>query len=236
MLKLAVLIVFLSTALLTYCSKENIHLLENEVAAAIRACTDGASQNYVNPNQRNRRSSIKSGQHYQYPRVDSITENSNQYNHERRNTSEIMNHKNNTNTEKDFMKLNDDYDKEKINTTPSYTDHFMRNHYNTKRTKRDKIFHENYEADQCLDQCVFANLHVVDARGIPRETALWNKIQSFISPQHLQSYLQDQVKACFQDLQLEIEDKCSYSNRLASCLMTSIRNRIKGTDENKTKQ
>ncbi|KAG6465513.1 hypothetical protein O3G_MSEX015199 [Manduca sexta] len=96
----------------------------------------------------------------------------------------------------------------------------------SRRKKRSEPLFDKPDTNQCLSQCVFANLQVVDSRGIPRETELWNLVQSAVTSQQSRAALRDQIRACFQELQSEAEDNgCSYSNKLERCLMLRFADR-----------
>nr|ALS03867.1 odorant-binding protein 19 [Ectropis obliqua] len=107
----------------------------------------------------------------------------------------------------------------------------------TNRTRRSEPLFSKPDNEQCLSQCVFANLQVVDSRGIPREAELWNKIQSSVTSQQSRAALKDQTSACFQELQSEAEDNgCSYSNKLERCLMLRFSDRKPSGTQTNNKQ
>ncbi|KAJ2948433.1 hypothetical protein O0L34_g7677 [Tuta absoluta] len=222
-------------ALVTSSGDGNIKLLGEEVDAAIKACTvpnregDGGRQ----------RRSENYGYDEQYgdasPRIDGNTKTDlNQYSHERRNTSDMKEQIHVLNaTDYDYGGYGAGNQGEKfVNSAPkpagggSYNESTSVN-----RTRRNEPLLNKGDNDQCLSQCVFANLQVVDSRGIPREAELWNKVQSAVSSQQSRTALKDQIRACFQELQSEAEDNgCSYSNKLERCLMLRFSDRSKSED------
>nr|ALT31636.1 odorant-binding protein 6 [Cnaphalocrocis medinalis] len=205
----AVVLLALLPALVKCSGEGNIRLLEEEVANAMNACVQPADKKEAAPPQRQRRSE-------DYPRIDNNDSSSqNMYSHERRNTSDLQ----------DTYVLNgSDYDW-------GYGDNRQARDRNSSevygnRTKRSEPLLNKPDSDQCLSQCIFANLQVVDSRGIPREAELWNKVQSSVTSQQSRAALRDQIRACFQELQSEAEDNgCSYSNKLERCLMLRFSDR-----------
>ncbi|KAJ8717948.1 hypothetical protein PYW07_005878 [Mythimna separata] len=206
----------------------NIKLLENEVAIALKACTypEETTASKDVSKERQRRSDDYDGS----PRIDNNMKEGNRYSHERRNND----------SGDQMMVLNaTDYDYEGYGTgnmgeklltsvprPASPNLHNNINNNNTSRTRRSEPLLNKPDSDQCLSQCVFANLQVVDSRGIPREAELWNKVQSAVTSQQSRSALHDQIRACFEELQSEAEDNgCSYSNKLERCLMLRFSDR-----------
>ncbi|XP_013187454.1 uncharacterized protein LOC106132555 [Amyelois transitella] len=223
----APLLLFLP-ALVSSAGEGNIRLLEDEVAIALKACT--VPDENPNGGSRQRRSE-------DYPRIDN-TRQTNQYGHEKRNASDMR--------EQNISVLNaTDYDyggygtgnggEKLITSAPRPAGGVSSNgttenngDYSTSsnRTKRSEPLINKPDNDQCLSQCVFANLQVVDTRGIPREAELWNKVQTSVTSQQSRAALRDQIRACFQELQSEAEDNgCSYSNKLERCLMLRFADR-----------
>ncbi|XP_014365754.2 putative uncharacterized protein DDB_G0286901 [Papilio machaon] len=229
--------VFLILPTLVICSSEgNIHLLEEEISEAIKACTNNENeQSYV---KRYTRSNRNTSNQYQYNRIENNM-NSNPYHHERRNTNTIqdMMTPNNVSTisDNDLMAYDDKYENENFNNTGRNNfGNFYGNVNNTfqRRNKRNDHYLNKNEDDQCLSHCVFANLRVVDSRGIPRETELWNKIQADVTSQQSRILMQNQIRSCFQELQSESEGNgCSYSNKLERCLMLHISDRIRSNSK-----
>nr|QGH51241.1 putative odorant binding protein 5 [Conopomorpha sinensis] len=196
MLVAAVLLTLLP---LVRCSGEgNVHLLEDEVVNAMKACvTDEARQkrsDYV--------------YRYQTKSIDETQQTKNQYGHERRNISDNI----------QLVVLNaTEYDYEGDNDGEKMV---------ANRTKRGDPLVAKPDSDQCLSQCIFANLQVVDSRGIPREAELWNRVQASVNSEQSRGALRDQLRACFQELQSEAEDDgCSYSNKLEKCLVLRFSDR-----------
>ncbi|KAM3963370.1 uncharacterized protein ACR2FA_002741 [Aphomia sociella] len=228
----ATLLLIFLPALVSCAGEGNIHILEEEVAIALKACyTPNGNQNTSN---RQRRSE-------DYPRLDGQRQ-VNDYGHEIRNATDLRDQniliRNSTDeyggngtgsggeryvttTQRAAGKSysNESTDGSSINgTTMDGT--------TTNRTKRNEPLLNKADVDQCLSQCVFANLQVVDSRGIPREAEFWNKIQSSVTSQQSRAALKDQIRACFQELQTEAEDNgCSYSNKLERCLMLRFSDR-----------
>ncbi|KPJ05786.1 hypothetical protein RR46_02308 [Papilio xuthus] len=228
--------IFVLLPTLVICSSEgNIHLLEQEIGEAIKACIDNVSEE--SSIKRYTRSNRNTSNNYQYHQIEN-NKNSNPYNHERRNTSDMMTPNNvSTITDNDLLAYDDQYGNENFNNTGRNNyGNFYGNNNNTfkRRNKRNDHYLNNNEDDQCLSHCVFANLHVVDSRGIPRETELWNKIQADVKSQQSRVLLQNQIRSCFQELQNESEGNgCSYSNNLERCLMLNLSDRMKGTKSKK---
>ncbi|XP_053614362.1 uncharacterized protein LOC128677493 [Plodia interpunctella] len=204
----------------------NIRLLEDEVATALKACVLPGEE--ARGGNRHRRSE-------DYPRIDN-TKQTNQYSHERRNASDMR--------EQNILVLNaTDYDyggygsgnggEKLVTSAPRLAGAVISNasadingDYSSNRTRRSEPLINKPDADQCLSQCVFANLQVVDTRGIPRESELWNKVQASVTSQQSRNAMRDQIRACFQELQSEAEDNgCSYSNKLERCLMLRFADR-----------
>ncbi|XP_049877046.1 uncharacterized protein LOC126374440 [Pectinophora gossypiella] len=226
----AIVLLVLLPALVTSSGDGNIRLLEEEVGAAIRACTPPSKEGG-----RQRRSD-DFGYDDQYgdrtPRIDGNEKTDlNQYAHERRNTSDTRDKIHVLNaTDYDYGGYGAGNRGEKfVNTVPrpagggSYNE---TTNTSFNRTKRSEPLLSKEDSDQCLSQCVFANLQVVDSRGIPREAELWNKVQGSVTSQQSKAVLRDQIRACFQELQSEAEDNgCSYSNKLERCLMLRFSDR-----------
>ncbi|XP_021190542.3 uncharacterized protein LOC110376403 [Helicoverpa armigera] len=224
----AVVLLTLLPAWVSCAGEGNIKLLEDEVAVALKSCSypdDIPSSKESAPKDRQRRSDDS---YDGSPRIDDNMKQGSRYSHERRNTNDSGDQLQVINA------TNDDYDGygsgdtgEKLLTSmprPASANNKanMRNH---SRTRRSEPLLKP-ETDQCLSQCVFANLQVVDTRGIPREAELWNKVQSSVTSQQSRSALHDQIRACFQELQSEAEDNgCSYSNKLERCLMLRFADR-----------
>ncbi|KAJ8717297.1 hypothetical protein PYW08_005696 [Mythimna loreyi] len=207
----------------------NIKLLENEVAVALKACTypEGTVTKDPASKERQRRSDDYDGS----PRIDNNMKDGNRYSHEKRNTNDSGDQMVTLNaTDYDYEGYGTGNMGEKLLTSvprPA-SPHFHNNNNNTSRTRRSEPLLKP-DSDQCLSQCVFANLQVVDSRGIPREAELWNKVQSAVTSQQSRSALHDQIQACFQELQSEAEDNgCSYSNKLERCLMLRFADRQVG--------
>nr|QCF41922.1 odorant binding protein [Athetis dissimilis] len=213
------------------CSGEgNIKLLEDEVAVALKSCTypdDTVVSKEPVSKERQRRGSDDT--YDGSPRIDNNMREGNRYSHERRNTSnsgdqiQVFNA-----TDYDYEGYGTGSNGEKLLTSvprPASPSNNV-NYNNTSRTRRSEQLLNKQDLDQCLSQCVFANLQVVDTRGIPREAELWNKVQSSVTSQQSRSALHDQIRACFQELQSEAEDNgCSYSNKLEKCLMLRFSDR-----------
>ncbi|CAF4808314.1 unnamed protein product [Pieris macdunnoughi] len=196
---------------LVLCHEGNIHLLEEEISEALRFCSLEV------PKSRQRRSN-------NYTRIDGNKENHNQYFHERRNNSQenrihVLNA-----TDYDYMGFGaGDVGEKYIKTIPRPVLNYNNNSNYVYRNKRDFLAKDT---DQCLSQCVFANLQVIDSRGIPREAELWNKIQTSLNSQQTRTLLKDQVHACFVELEsVSEENGCSYAHKLERCLMLRISDR-----------
>nr|ARO70207.1 Odorant Binding Protein 48 [Dendrolimus punctatus] len=218
----AVLILTLLPSFISCSGDGNIRILEDEIANALRACT--APTNDGLPNQRQRRSN--KDQYVSRSRIDdNLKSETNQYGHEKRGI-------NNT-RDQNYVINSTDYGYDGYNTEDAGTKQFTAvtqsvpsGNASINRTRRNDPLLNKGDSDQCLSQCVFANLQVVDSRGIPREVELWNKIQSSVTSQQSRSALRDQIRACFQELQSEAEDNgCSYSNKLERCLMLRFSDR-----------
>ncbi|XP_038211304.1 uncharacterized protein LOC119831833 [Zerene cesonia] len=229
MYRLFVLVPLLTT--LVACTGEgNIHLMEEEIEDAIRSCSINIERfrNSKNLN-RSRRSynNIES-----YPRIDSNTkQETNIYDHERRNATErnqiyVLN-----GTDYDYLGYGAGDAGEKLIKTiprPALGNGSYNNSHRIRfnRNKRSEYFLGTDDSDQCLSQCVFANLQTVDSKGIPREAELWNKIQTSVNSQQSRTLLRNQLQSCFQELQTESEENgCSYSNKLDRCLMLRLSDR-----------
>ncbi|CAG5048924.1 unnamed protein product [Parnassius apollo] len=233
-------ILFLIIPTLISCASEgNIHLLEEEIAAAIRACTPNDSvQNTSNTNHRSRRSN-KATCDDEFRRIDSNTKFTNPYDHQRRNTSDMIEQKQIINiTSIDFIGYENQSANENFNSSSQSYDNSVNstntNNSSLNRTKRNEHLLEKSRTDECLSQCVFSNLHVVDSRGIPREADFWNKVQTSVTSQRSRTLIQDQIRACFQELQSDTEeDGCSYSNKLERCLMLRFSDRKKEITKSK---
>ncbi|XP_004922484.1 uncharacterized protein LOC101746932 [Bombyx mori] len=211
----AVLILFTVFPTLILCSGQgNIQLLEDEISIALKSCaiTD------LGAGTRQKRSNNL----YNNGGLDGNSkQTSKKYILERRNTD---------GRREQIYKINttdDDFENDAPNEKQwfSFSSPQMggAHHYNSRklyRAKRNEPLFNKSDTDQCLSQCVFANLQVVDPHGIPREAELWNLVQSSITSQQSRAALHDQIHACFQELQSETEDNgCSYSNKLEKCLM-----------------
>nr|UDM59897.1 putative odorant binding protein 10 [Corcyra cephalonica] len=226
----ATLLLILLPAFVSCGGEGNIHILEEEVAVALKACY--TPNGHQNTSHRQRRSE-------DYPRLDSQRQ-INDYGHEIRNATDLR--EQNTlirNTTDDYVGNKTGAEKNGT-TTPQRTAGKSYSYETTdstsidniteattiNRTKRSEPLFNKDDSDQCLSQCVFANLQVVDNRGIPREAEIWNKIQSSLASQQSRVALKDQIRACFQELQSETEDNgCSYSNKLERCLMLRFSDR-----------
>ncbi|CAH0401219.1 unnamed protein product [Chilo suppressalis] len=216
---------------LVRCSGDgNIRLLENEVEEALKSCTLLPDDSLKDNNARQRRSN-------EYTRIDfnDSTIGQNQYGHEKRNSTDM----------KEQMYVlnatygNNDYEYGNAGIGNSNGEKFVssaprlaaggdynKTQMNANRTRRSEPLLNRPDTDQCLSQCIFANLQVVDSRGIPREAEFWNKVQSSVTSQQSRTALKDQTRACFQELQTEAEDNgCSYSNKLERCLMLRFADR-----------
>nr|APG32544.1 odorant binding preotein [Conogethes punctiferalis] len=178
-----------------------------------------------------------------YPRIDNNNSAQNVYGHERRNTSDLR--------DQLYVLNGTDYDdggygagnagEKFVSSAPRPAS--GRGYYGNSsdvygnRTKRSEPLLNKPDSDQCLSQCIFANLQVVDSRGIPREAELWTKVQSSVTSQQSRAALRDQIRACFQELQSEAEDNgCSYSNKLERCLMLRFSDRKPDTGASQTNQ
>ncbi|CAK1552506.1 unnamed protein product [Leptosia nina] len=210
------LTLLLSIPILVICTNDgNIHLLEEEIASAIHSCSLDI------PKTRQRRS--------EESRIDGNTrQDTNQYYHERRSGQNQMHVLNGT--DYDYMGYGEGDVGEKFIKTlprPALSNNGTNNSDNALyRNKRSNSLIRQSGTDQCLSQCVFANLQVVDAKGIPRETQLWNKIQTSVNSQQSRTLIRDQLRACFLELESETEDNgCSYSNKLERCLMLQLTDR-----------
>ncbi|XP_063626796.1 uncharacterized protein LOC134798320 [Cydia splendana] len=207
----------------------NIHLLEDEIAEALRSCSVPGDDS----KETRQRRSEEYGYDEQYadrtPRIDNNSKpETNQYGHERRNTSmkeqiHVLNA-----TDFDYGGYGAGNGGERlVNTVPRPAiGADSGNMTSLNRTRRSEPLLNKPDSDQCLSQCVFANLQVVDSRGIPRESELWARIQGSVTSQQSRAALHDQTRACFQELQSEAEDNgCSYSNKLERCLMLRLADR-----------
>ncbi|XP_026729555.1 uncharacterized protein LOC113495140 isoform X2 [Trichoplusia ni] len=207
----------------------NIRLLEDEIAIALKACSfpdDTISKEPV-AKARQRRSDDTNDDS---PRIDDTTKEGSRYSHERRKSNDSGDEMQVINaTENDYDGYGSGNMGEKLLTSvprPASSSGENSMNVNSNRTKRSEPLVNKPDTDQCLSQCVFANLQVVDSRGIPREAELWNKVQSAVTSQQSRSALHDQIRACFQELQSEAEDNgCSYSNKLERCLMLRFADR-----------
>ncbi|KAL4714952.1 hypothetical protein ACJJTC_003103 [Scirpophaga incertulas] len=160
-------VIILSLPTFITCSGDgNIHLLAEEVAVAIKACViPSETSKDNNANQRQRRSE-------DYPRIDNATKSQNQYSHVRRNGTDIKD---------EMLVLNaTDYDyggngsgngaEKFVSSVPRPAAANVNNtDVNLNRTRRSEPLLNKPDVDQCLSQCVFANLQVVDTRGIPEK-------------------------------------------------------------------
>ncbi|CAK1584436.1 unnamed protein product [Parnassius mnemosyne] len=226
-----VFLIFIPT-LISCAGEGNIHLLEEEIAAAIRACTPNDSKQHTsNTNRRSRRSN-RAICDDEFRRIDSNTKSTNPYDHQRRNISDMMDQNQIINiTSNDFISYENQNENENFNSSSRSYDNSVNstntNNSSLNRNKRNEQLLEKSRTDECLSQCVFSNLQVVDSRGIPREADFWNKVQASVTSQR--SYLiQYQIGACFQELQSDAEeDGCSYSNKLEHCLMLRLSDRQK---------
>ncbi|XP_023942542.2 uncharacterized protein LOC112049039 [Bicyclus anynana] len=228
-------VLLLVLPVLASCSNDgNIHLLEEDIAIALRNCYLNHEVKQTKEAKRQRRTSDD----YEdpLPRIDSqINPEINQYDHERRNTTYKMHVLNNSSGYPDYGIR--DGEEKLINLKPTSHGNKMHNastynrYINSTRVKRNEPLMNKDDNDQCLSQCVFANLQVVDSRGIPREAELWNKIQTAVTSQQSRTLLKDQIHSCFQELQSESEDNgCYYSSKLESCLMLRFSDRIRNTE------
>ncbi|XP_035435754.2 odorant-binding protein 59a [Spodoptera frugiperda] len=225
----AVALLALLPALVAGAGEGNIKLLEDEVAVALKSCTypdDITNSKEPASKERQRRSEDS---YDASPRIDDNVKEGNRYSHERRISNDsgdqlmVINA-----TDDDYSGYGSGNMGEKLLTSvprPASPNNNI-NKNNTSRTRRNEPLLNRPDSDQCLSQCVFANLQVVDSRGIPREAELWNKVQSAVTSQQSRSALHDQIRACFQELQSEAEDNgCSYSNKLERCLMLRFADR-----------
>ncbi|XP_045501581.1 uncharacterized protein LOC123698845 [Colias croceus] len=222
-----IILVPLLTALVSCTGEGNIHLMEEDIEEAIRSCSINTERFKNNKyGKRSRRSNNES-----YPRIDSnMKQESNIYDHERRNTTErnqihVLN-----GTDYDYLGYGaGDKGEKLIKTIPRPAlgkNYNSSNDIRSYRNKRSESFLGTDDSDQCLSQCVFANLQTVDSKGIPREAELWNKIQTSVNSQQSRTLLRDQLRSCFQELQTESEENgCSYSNKLDRCLMLRLTDR-----------
>ncbi|KAI8420224.1 hypothetical protein MSG28_008769 [Choristoneura fumiferana] len=226
----AIVILALLPVLTTCIGDGNIHLLEDEIEEALRSCSNIGDESKEN-NQRSRRSDDE-----QYSdrtaRIDNAKQDLNQYGHERRNTTGLKDQMHVLNaTDYDYGGYGSGSGGEKLVKAvprPANGGEYgnMTGTGNVNRTRRSEPLLNTPDSDQCLSQCVFANLQVVDSRGIPRESELWNRIQSSLKSQQSRVALHDQTRACFQELQSEAEDNgCLYSNKLERCLMLRLSDR-----------
>ncbi|XP_045777124.1 uncharacterized protein LOC123875379 [Maniola jurtina] len=231
------IILFMLPVLISCSSDGNIHLLEEDIAIALRNCH---VNDKTDENARQRRTSDTFND--PSPRIDANSKQEmNQYNHERRNTNSSKMHVlNGSNNDYSDYGAGDGGEKF-VNTIPrpalGSTNTYPASTYaNSARIKRNEPLISKDDNEQCLSQCVFANLQVVDSKGIPREAELWNKVQSSVTSQQSRTVLKDQIHACFQELQSESEDNgCYYSNKLERCLMFRFSDRkINGTQNTST--
>ncbi|KOB76620.1 Odorant binding protein, partial [Operophtera brumata] len=182
------LLALLPTAV--FCSGEgNIRLLEEEVAAALKACSEGDHPS--RGTHRQKRSADGS------PRIDDENkQGSNQYSHERRNMTDVRDQMFIINaTDYDYEGYGSGNGGEKLmNSMPKTAEsgsypNVDGNVNNLNRTRRSETLFNKADNDQ------------VDSRGIPREAELWTKVQSSVASQQSRAALRDQIGACFQELQ-----------------------------------
>nr|QLI62013.1 odorant-binding protein 10 [Streltzoviella insularis] len=219
-------------SLVTSATEGNIHLLEDEIALALRACSyPDTNTNIVkgNEDQRQTRYVRSSNRFYdeQSPKIDSgVKEDMNQYGHEKRNATDMRIPKqiHVLNTTEYNYGCNDTERGGKRQTSSVTRPEFVNESANNTRVKRTEPLLD--DSDQCLSQCVFANLEVIDSRGIPLEAELWNRVQSSLASQQSRVALRDQIRACFQELETDGNDNgCSFSNKLERCLMLNFSER-----------
>ncbi|CAH2089605.1 unnamed protein product [Euphydryas editha] len=227
-------ILFILAIIVSCTGDGNIHLLEEDVAEALRACSQISNKGHRKINQSRQRRSDKNNYNDKIPRIDANTkEDVNPYSHSRRNTDTLYqmhtfngSNYNNTGYEVGIKerKFNNSLPRQIIRNNNVTRN--IHNYTQNQRVKRHELLIRTNDYDQCLSQCVFANLHMVDLKGIPREAELWNKVQISVTSQQSRVLIRDQIRACFQELQSESEDDgCSYSNKLERCLMLRFSDR-----------
>ncbi|XP_050352482.1 uncharacterized protein LOC126774875 isoform X2 [Nymphalis io] len=216
-------VIFFMLPILVSCAGDgNIHLMEEDVAAALNSCTQiHDKENSKDIGKRHRRFDIDS-YNYQIPRIDANTkEDVNPYVHPRRNTDSLVQMHVLNGSDYDYTGYGTGDEGEKFsNSVPRPVMHnnyeSNDNHSNAEnhRVKRDEMLINKHDKDQ------------VDSKGIPREAEVWSKVQTSVTSQQSRVLLQNQIRACFQELQSESEDnECSYSNKLERCLMLRFADR-----------
>nr|XP_026494502.1 uncharacterized protein LOC113399566 [Vanessa tameamea] len=235
------LIFFMLPILVSCAGDGNIHLMEEDVAAAINSCNHIHDKEYSKDSGKRQRRFDVDSYNYQIPRIDANTkEDINPYVHTRRNTNTLAQMHVSNGSDYDYTGYGAGNEEEKfVNSIPRPVKQnkykINGNHSNTQneRVKRNEMLINKNDNDQCLSQCVFANLQMVDSKGIPREAEMWNKVQSSVTSQQSRVILQNQIRACFQELQSESEDNgCSYSNKLERCLMLRFADRKVNATQN----
>ncbi|XP_056643773.1 odorant-binding protein 59a isoform X2 [Diorhabda sublineata] len=74
-------------------------------------------------------------------------------------------------------------------------------------------------SENCIIHCVLSNMDLVDANGMPDHDKLVEGIVKSAKNQELQSFLQDSVNECYQEIEKSSNlDDCSYSTKLVKCL------------------
>lgn len=142
MLRIAVIIL---PALVICSNKGNIHLLEEDIAEAIRACTHNDSEQIV---KRYNRSNRNMSNYYQYPHIDN-KKNSNPYHHERRNTSDMMTPNNVTSiSDNDLFGFVNEYENQNNTGRTNFGNNNNNNNTFKRRNKRDEYQLNKNEDDQ----------------------------------------------------------------------------------------
>ncbi|XP_046970343.1 uncharacterized protein LOC124537514 [Vanessa cardui] len=227
-------VIFFMLPILVSCSGDgNIHLMEEDVAAAINSCNHIYDKEYSKDSGKRQRRFDTDSYNNQIPRIDANTnEDVNPYVHTRRNSNtfsqmHVFNGSDNNYTGYGAGNVGEKF----VNSIPrpairKYKNNGNHSNAQNDRVKRNEMLINKNDNDQCLSQCVFANLQMVDSKGIPREAEMWNKVQTSVTSQQSRVILQNQIRACFQELQSESEENgCSYSNKLERCLMLRFADR-----------
>ncbi|OWR53959.1 hypothetical protein KGM_208339 [Danaus plexippus plexippus] len=213
--------------------------MEEEISNALQDCSQLNDKLNIKVNIEKRQRRHNDFRYYAF-RIDANSKQEiNQYNHERRNTS-TENDKNINGNDSGINFSRYPYggiEEDLINSGNRQTidDDRKSNLKQQSRFKRNEPLVSKDDVDKCLSQCVFANLQVVDSKGIPREAMLWNKIQSSVTSEQSETLMREQIRSCFQELQSESEDNgCVYSNRLERCLMLHISDRNRNSTQTYT--
>ncbi|XP_011707985.1 PREDICTED: general odorant-binding protein 71 isoform X2 [Wasmannia auropunctata] len=91
---------------------------------------------------------------------------------------------------------------------------------------------ENYDKQQCITQCFFNELNMVDQRGFPEQISIIQFMTRNIHNPELQDFIEEAIIECFHYLDSDVrQDKCYFSENLLICLIEKGKERCEDWDD-----